>query len=590
MVNQAKPAFESVSNNGVTYVRLLPFTKPPPWTMIAAGNRPTPLGVFKSRVSGIPPGRENSTSFCSAANAPVAKRNISRKASIGEFISHAGLPGIPYNVIDGHFRNGRRVSIVEGVMEKLWDDLRLAMRGFGRNPAFAIVAVLTLALGIGANTAIFSVVNSVLLKPLAYGDPGRLVTIEEIIPQLSHLYPALPVNAAHFLTWRKECKSFESMAAILPMNLNLTGAGPVERLNVFRVSANLFHVLGTAPRLGRSFLPEEDQPGRDRVAILSDGLWRRRFHADPGLIGKKILLDDSPYVVAGILPPDFHFPKGRQLGNLVPLPARVDLFKPMGWTNGELDELGDFDYHVIARLKPGVTVQRALAELDVVEERIAKSIREQKIELRASMTPLGDAVVGQARRGLLLLLAAVGAVLLIVCVNLANLSLARATGRRRESAIRSALGASGTRLMRQALAENLLLALVGGALGVAVAIAGLHLLAATAPVDLPRLDEVRLDGRVLWFAFAVSVLSGLLFGLIPAWRMSRTAPLEALQSSSGRSATEGYRGLRLRELLVALEVGLSAMLLITAGLLIHSFARLVTVDKGFETGKVVTAQ
>ena len=475
-------------------------------------------------------------------------------------------------------------------MEKLWNDLQLAMRSFRRNPAFAAVAILTLALGIGANTAIFSMVNSVLLKPLAYREPGQLVVLQESIPQLSHLYPAFPANAAHFLTWRKECKSFQEMAAIRPTTLNLSGAGPAVQLNVARVSANLFHVLGVGPRIGRSFLEEEDKPGHDHVVILTDALWRQRFHSDAHLIGGKILLDDQPYDVIGILPPDFRIPKNNQLGDFVGMPPRTDLFKPMAWSKDDLGQVGDFDYGVIARLRPGVTVQQALAELNVVQDRIAKSIREDKVDLRGVVLPLDEAVTGHARRGLLLLLGAVAAVLLIVCVNLANLSLARATARRRESAIRSALGASRARLVRQVLTENLLLAFVGGALGVMVAIVSLHLLVNSAPVDLPRLDEVRLDGRVMAFAFVISALSGLLFGLVPAWRMSRTEPQEALQSGGSRSSTEGRRGLRYRELLVSFEVGLSAVLLITAGLLIHSFARLMNVDRGFEVRKLITAE
>src|SRR5579884_915157 len=474
-------------------------------------------------------------------------------------------------------------------MEKLRADIRYALRAARRNPAFTAIAIGTLALGIGANTAIFSVVTSALLEPLAWRDPGRLVALQENVPEMSHVYPALPVNVMHFNIWRSRMHSFESAAIIAPMNLTLTGAGPAERLNVARVSADLFHVLGIGPRFGRSFSADEDQPGRDRVAVITDQLWRTRFHADPALLGRKIILDDQPFVVIGILPADFHFPKNDQLGQLVGLPPHVDVFKPAGFTKDELEVMGDFDYGAIARLRSGVSIDQARAEMNVVQAQIAKSIKEDKIDLRGIITPLHEAVVGHARRGLLLLLGAVGAVLLMVCVNLANLLLARATGRRREAGIRTALGASRARLIRQVVTENLLLAFAGGALGIGLAFATVRILVHSAPVDLPRLDEVAVDGRVLLFAILVAVLSGLLFGVVPALRVSAADPQESLQAGGTRSATDSRRGLRLRDMLVAVEVGLSAVLLITAGLLIHSFTRLLAVDKGFNVERVLTA-
>ncbi len=475
-------------------------------------------------------------------------------------------------------------------METLRSDIRYALRSFRLNAGFTAVAVLTLALGIGANTAIFSVVNSVLLKPLTYGDPGRLVAIQENVPQISHLYPALPVNAMHFFTWRKQMKSFESLALIAPTDLTLTGTGRAERLSVLRVSANLFHVLRVGPALGRGFAEGEDQPGHDHVVVLTNNLWQRRFNGDKAIVGRRIALDGEAYTVVGVLGAEFRFPKNDQLGTLVGLPPRADLFKPVTFHADDLEPVGDFNYGAIGRLRPGVSVAAALAELNVVQAALAKSIKEDKIELRGVLDPLQEAVVGHARRGLLLLLGAVGAVLLIVCVNLANLSLARATGRKREAGIRTALGATRARLIRQVLTENLLLALAGGALGLLIAFAGVRLLVIAAPVDLPRLEEVGIDGRVLLFALAVSTLSGILFGALPALRLSRSEPLESLQAGSTRSATEGRGGLRVREVLVALEVGLSAVLLITAGLLTHSFTRLMNVSKGFEVRNLLTAQ
>ena len=475
-------------------------------------------------------------------------------------------------------------------MEILLGDIRQAWRGFRQNPGFTAVALLTLALGIGANTAIFSLVNGVLLKPLAFREPGQLVVLREIIPQMSRLYPTLPVNAGHFDDWRRHCRSFASMAVLDSRSLNLTGAGPAEKLSVVPASASLFGMLGVQPRLGRAFLAEEDQPGHDHVVILTDALWRRLFHADAGIVGRRILLDDEPYVVAGVLGPEFQMPLHLEQGSMPGLPNRIDLFKPIALSKEDLEEQGDFDYTVIARLRPGVTLSQALAELNVEQAAIAKGVHEFQVELRASVLPLRDVVIGPARRGLLLMLAAVGAVLLIVCVNLANLALARATARARESAIRTALGASRGRVMRQVLTENLLLALVGGTLGVGVAAAGLRMLVISAPVDLPRLSEVSLDARVLLFALAIAAASGLLFGLLPAWRSARVDPQEALQAGATRSTTEARGGMHLRELLVMAEVGLGTVLLVTAGLLIHSFARLLSVDKGFETQRQLTAQ
>ena len=453
-----------------------------------------------------------------------------------------------------------------------------------REPGFAAVAILTLALGLGANTAIFSIVNTVILKPLAYRDPQELYVIREVIPKVSHLYPSIPVNAPHFLAWKKECSAFEDLAAVNPETYNLTGAGEPQRLFGARVTANLFSLLGVQPQLGRSFLPEEDQPGRDHVAILTDTLWRTQFHADPLLAGKTITLDGNAYLVIGILPAWFRFPKNEQLGALVKFGKTTDVFKPIAFSKGEMESFGNFNFVVLGRMRAGWTEQRASAELNVVQTRQA-SLAPVKTDLRALIAPLDETVTGQARRGLLVLQAAVGAVLLIVCVNLANLLLARTAGRSRETAIRTALGASRGRLLRQVLSETLLFSVLGGALGVALAVGGLQLMVRGAPVDLPRLDEVALDARVLWFALGISTLTGLLFGMLPAWKLARIDPHDALKAGSQRT-TEGGRGLRLREGLIGLEVALSAVLLIVAGLLMSSFVRLTGVDKGFDTERV----
>jgi len=446
------------------------------------------------------------------------------------------------------------------------------------------MAVLSLAVGIGANTAIFSVVNGVLLRPLPYRDPDRLVTIREVVPKLAHLYPSLPVNLSHYIEWRAHCQALESVAIMDHASLDLTGVGDPELLSGAQVSANIFHVLGVHPQLGRAFLDEEDIQGRDHVAIVSDSLWKRRFHADAAIIGRKISLDGNPYEVVGVLPPAFRFPAQGDIGATID--PKADVFKPLGYSKDDLEEIvGDFNYAAIARLRPGVAPQKAIAELNVIQAAISARIPE-KMDLHVTLSSLHEEIVGHARRGLLVLLGAVGAVLLILCANLANLSLARAAGRARESAIRTALGAGRAQLVRQMLTESVLLSMIGGILGIALAWWGVGLLVHAAPLDLPRLNEVRLDSRVLAFALLVSAVTGLMFGILPAIRSSGAHPQEALKSGS-YTTTEGRRGVRARDLLVGAEAALSAVLLITAGLLTGSFVRLMRVDKGFDIERVL---
>ncbi|MGA8221036.1 MAG: ABC transporter permease [Candidatus Acidiferrales bacterium] len=472
-------------------------------------------------------------------------------------------------------------------MGTLLQDIRYSARLLLKRPGFTAVAILTLALGIGANTAIFSMVNSVLLRPLSYRDPQRLCLIREVIPQLSKFYPSIPANAPSFLIWQRDCKSFDQIAIVEARSMAFTGTGDPKEVPGAQGSANLFNVLGVQPALGRLFYPEEDQPGRDHVVILSSSFWYNEFHGDPRIIGKTIALDAVPYEIVGVLPPSFHFPKEEGLGTLTRFGAKTEFFKPLGIDTTHMGLVGDFDYAAIARLKPGVTQEEALAELNVVQAQIAKQSG-QNVDLLANLVPLETQVVGPARRGLLLLLAAVGAVMLIVCVNLVNLLLARVPGRMREAAVRMALGATRARLVRQMLTETLLLSLGGGLLGVALAYNGLRWLMDVAPLGLQRLDEVQLDGRVLWFAFFLSVGTGALFGILPAWRMARADAQHALNANGGRM-TEGRGPARMRQGLISLEVGLSTVLLILAGLLTTSLVRLLGVEKGFGTEHVLTA-
>jgi hypothetical protein len=257
----------------------------------------------------------------------------------------------------------------------LWNDLRYAFRLLARERGFTVAAVLTLALGMGANTAIFTIVNSVLLRPLAYRDPDRLYILREVVPSVAHLYPTVPVNAGHFLGWRQQCRSFDQLAAVKSISRILTGSGEPQRLIGARVSANIFALLGTEPQLGRAFLEEEDQPGQDRIVVLTDALWRRRFGSDPSLVGRTIMLDGEPQIVAGVLPRWFRFPKGSQLGPFFKTEGEIEFFKPMAFSDDERTSPGEFDYAVLGRLKPGVTPERALAELNLVQANLSKIYR-----------------------------------------------------------------------------------------------------------------------------------------------------------------------------------------------------------------------
>jgi predicted permease len=471
------------------------------------------------------------------------------------------------------------------MLETLLQDLKFAVRMLRKSPGFTVIAVLTLAFGIGGNTAIFSLVNSVLLRPLSYKNPEQLYVIREIIPQWAKSVPVLAVNLPNFQIWQKECRSFDQISIAEWLDMDLSGSGEAEEIHGIRSSANLLDMLGQHPALGRSFLPEEDQAGHDGVVILTDGFWRSRFHADPGIIGRAITLDGAPHMVIGVLPASFHFPREIASHTFGP---RIDFFKPLGGPRFyEQDLIGEFDFTAIGRLKQGVTPAQALSELNVIQAEIAKQANEN-LDLLATLSPLEPEIVGPARKGLLLLLAAVGAVLLIVCVNLANLLLARAPGRMREAAIRNALGAGPARLMRQLLTESLLLALLGGILGVVLAYFGVRALVLSAPVDLPRLDEVALDGRVLCFALGLSALVGGLFGMLPAWRISRADPQEALKAGA-TTTSEGRRPRQIRESLIGFEVGLCTALLILAGLLISSLFHVLRVNPGFTIERVLAA-
>jgi predicted permease len=465
-------------------------------------------------------------------------------------------------------------------------DLRHAIRGLLHNPAFAAVAILTLALAIGANTAMFSIFDSVLLRPLAYRQPERLYAVQEIVPKFAHLQDKLPVSAHHFLQWRAHTSSFDSLSLVGMAGMTFTSAGDPQTLTIGRVSASLFRQLGISPELGRAFTDDEDRKGRDQVLMLSHALWVSRFQSDRNVIGRKILLDGSPYQVIGVLASEPAMPKLRELVS-IPLDAGdAQAWKPFGLDESELSAMGDFDFGCIARLKPGVTTAAALADLNSVERAISANLPE-KVDLYAALTPLRQQITGPTSASLKLLLASGGVVILIVCVNVASLLLIRVNGRRREIAIRTAMGAGTARLIRQLTTESLVLSGMAGGLGVAIAWWILRVVVLNAPASLPRVDEIHMDARVLGFAVLLTILTGLTCGLLPAWRFSRVDANEALKGNS-RTVTEGRHGGRLRNLLVSFEVGLSVVALVVSGLLLNSFVRLMHVDKGFRTDRIAT--
>ncbi len=478
-------------------------------------------------------------------------------------------------------------------MTALWRDVRYGFRVLVRSPGFTAVFVLTLALGIGATTAVFSIVDAVLLRPLAYPESGRLVCLHEMIPALADKYPLFPVNARHFMEWRQRCSSFESLSAVSLFTsgpMTLTGSGEPESLASLQVSANVFETLAVQPVLGRTFTPQEETEAQRHVVIISDRLWRRTFHANPSIIGASVTLDNEVYTVIGVLPRRFRFPTANEFGaTWAAAGTEPQVFTPKMFSSAEQNELmGMFNNAVIARLKEGVTREQALAELNVMAPQLEKMAGEN-VGLRAAVKPLKQAMVERSKHGLLILLGAIGSVLLIACLNLAILNLVRAERGGFDAAVRIALGASRVELLRQALVEALLLAALGTLLGVAVAAMGLDTLIALAPADTPRLEEVRIDGRVLLFALALTVSTSVLFGLLPAWRVARSQG-EHLLASAGRTVTAAAGAVRLRRLFVAAQVSLGVMLLITAGLLLGSFSRVVQADKGFHAPTVLASE
>jgi predicted permease len=464
----------------------------------------------------------------------------------------------------------------------LGQDVRYTLRQLRRNPGFALTAVLTLAFGIGTTTALFSVVDAVVLRPLSYADSSRLVIIDEWIPSVG----SIPVNALHFQGWQRTARSFDQIALVGGLNVNVTDSGEPERLSAARVSSGLFPMLGVRPQLGRVFLADEDVSGRDHVVVITNELWRRRYSADPQMVGRIISVDGVAHQVVGVLPASFHFPK---LGHLYPLTIVQDspqIWKPIGLGPQELTP-ADFNFVSIGRLKAGVSARQAASELDAVQKDFSVQMPASVgSDLRSQVIPLQDRIVGRAKTGLNLMLTSVGVVLFIGCVNITNLLLARLSSRRRELAVRAAIGASRWRLIRQMIVESLTLSAVGGACGVSIAYVAIRLILLIAPADVPRLDEVHVDARTLMFALIITSIAGLMIGVSPAWQFGNADAGEAM--ASGTRSTANRRTGRLRFVLVSAQVALSAVCLIAAGLLLHSLVNLLNVDRGFDTNHIMT--
>lgn len=466
------------------------------------------------------------------------------------------------------YRTGRGLPWIEVLAQ----DLHFAIRMLWTNPGFTVVAVLTLAIGIGGNTAIFSIVNGVLLNPLPFPHPDRLVALDESKPN----FPTGSISYPNFLDWRTDNHTFSSMGLARGYSFSLTGKGDAEQVKASFLSSGFLAVLGIRPLMGREFTPAEDKQGAAPVAVISEGLWRRKFNAAPNILGQNITLDGKNFSIVGVVPSNLHLTRFIDNDVFAPIPQ---------WTNSILMQRGaGLGFHGIGRLKPGVTVEQARADMERVTRNLAVAYPNEDRGIGASLTPLKEQVVGDTGAFLEVLLAAVGFVLLLACVNVASLLLARSASRSREFAVRTALGATRARVIRQLLTESLLLGIAAGAIALVPAIWGTHAALKVLPAALPRADEVGLDFRVLAFAMVVSLLTGTLFGLAPALKTSRANPQDALKSGGRGTAGSNHRVLGT---FVVVELAIALVLLSGAGLLIRSLARLWNVDPGFNPHNVL---
>jgi putative ABC transport system permease protein len=461
-------------------------------------------------------------------------------------------------------------------MDSLLSDIRYAVRNLLKRPGFTAIAVVTLALGIGANSAIFSAINALLLKPLPIPNQDRVVAIWDKNPSRGVVHDE--VTVANYLDWRAQNHSFDQLALERWWSTNLTGGETPERVQGFLVTTNFFDVVGVKPIQGRNFVEGENEPGKDRVAIIAHSVWQRQFGSDPSIVNKTITVNGIARTVIGVLPQGFNYPKG------------AEIYSPLALTPQVIQARGNHSYYVIGRLKDGVTVQSAQADIDTITARLATQYPETNVGLGATVYPIVADTTRIYSTAMWIMMAAVGFVLLIACANVANLMLARAGGRQKEIALRAALGASRWRIIRQLLVECLIVALLGGTAGIVVALWGIDLLRAANPGDAAKYADgwknFGINYQVLAFTFGLSLLSGFVFGLAPAWQVSKPNVNDALKEG-GRQTSSGSH--RLRSLLVVSEIALSLMLLIGAGLFIRSFAALLKSDPGFNPEGVLTA-
>ncbi|HLK20204.1 MAG TPA: ABC transporter permease [Bryobacteraceae bacterium] len=461
-------------------------------------------------------------------------------------------------------------------MKTFLDDFRFGLRMLRKSPSFTVVAIFTLALGIGANTAIFSAVNSVLLRPLPYHSADRLAMLWNDNRRMN-LHEDL-TSYPNFADWRSQSRLFEDMAAFSENGADVTGVDVPYEVFGWRVGANLFSILGVSPAIGRTFTKQEEERGHASVVILSDGLWRERFGADPNVLGRTMLLDGNPYVIVGVMPASFQFPD-----------KRTEIWTPLALSDQTKANRGGLFLHVLGKLKPGASFEQARAEMTALGTNLERQYPNSNAGTGIWVVPLLNQVVGNLRTGLLVLFAAVGFVLLIACANVANLFLARGAGREREIAVRAALGAGRARLIRQLLTESFVFSVPAGLAGLLVAYGSLRALIALAPADMPRLDEIAMDARVLWFTFAMSLASALFFGLVPAFRISRSDLNESLREG-GRGMAGALRASFARSSLLIAEVALSMVLLAGAGLMVRSLIHLRALNPGFDSSNVLTMQ
>ena len=462
-------------------------------------------------------------------------------------------------------------------MESLLQDIRYGLRMLQKSPGFTAVAIVTLALGIGANTAIFSVVNGVLLSPLPYGQPEQLVAVYQRTPDFTDASIPYP----NFLDWQRENRSFSALAAYRSDDFNLSGTGRPERLKAGMVSASFLPLFGVKPVVGRTFTDSEDQLGGAPVAVISEDLWKREFAASPDILGRAIDLNDTSYTIIGVVPEDFHYRNNN-------FNEDKDVYVPIGQWNDPVfrDRRAGMGMDAVGRLKPGVTVEQANADMNAVAAQLARIYPDSDKDSGVTLIPLKQNITGDIRPFLLVLLAAVGFVLLIACANVANLLLARSTARMREFTVRTALGASPGRIIRQLLTESVLLAMAGGLLGLIVAAWATQAAIKALPDALPRAEEIHLDARVLLFTLAASMIAGILFGLIPAFRTS-SKNLQEILKEAGRGVIGRHRA---QSTIVAVQMALALLLLAGAGLMIRSIGKLWDVNPGFDPRNVLSFQ